>query len=124
MKIEFLAFNTIEDARKYAVSNYPGTASDLDIDKAVGLFQPVYSSQDPNLIGVIITGGDWIKDFIVNHECAHAVFHWFERSRKDLNEELYCTLLGKLSAGILRFILENDPDAELFPNLANPGSPP
>ena len=113
MKIEFLAFKSIELARQYAIKSYPETAKDLDVNKAVGLFQPVVSPQDKNLIGVIITGGEWVKDFVVIHESAHAVFHWFERGRKKLDEESYCTLLGKLSAAIIRFVFEYD--SEIIP---------
>lgn len=120
-KIQFLAFKTIELAREYIQSKYPSSLITYKPDDAVGYFQPVRKSDDKDLIGVIVTGGDWVKDVIITHECCHAVFHWFVRNGRsgNIDEEEFCIKLGSLSASILRICLESFHVDELVPPSKN-----
>lgn len=122
-KVQFLAFKTLELAREYIQTKYPYVSEKYRLDDAVGYFQPVWKSGDKDLIGVIVTGGDWVKDVIINHECAHAVFHWFVRDglggKTEIDEEVFCTKLGSLSASILRICLESYHVNELLPPTKN-----
>jgi hypothetical protein len=88
-----------------------------ELDDAVGYFQPVQKHDDKALIGVIVTGGEWVKDLIITHECCHAVFHWFVRNGRGngINEEEFCIKLGILSAAVMRICLEALPADEVLP---------
>ena len=113
-KFEFLAFKTIEQAREYVMK--VDSSGYKDVADGLGYFLSIREPGNPDLIGVIVTGGEWVKDGIIVHECSHAVFHWFERMGKDIDEELFCTILGRISAAILRICLDSYSADELLPS--------
>ena len=102
-------------ARAYIRDKYLDPDDYRSMSEAVGYFQPVRCDKNKSLIGVIVTGGEWIKDMVVVHECGHAVFHWFLRSGRQVDEEEFCTKLGRLSGCALRLCLESLSADELLP---------
>lgn len=124
-KVQFLAFKTLELAKEYMDRNYPYASGSHQVDGAVGYFQPVRKLDDNYLIGVIVTGGEWVKDVIINHECCHAVFHWFVRNGmgSKIDEEEFCIKLGSISASILRICLEAYHVDEVLPASKNSKPP-